>query len=82
MVWSSKENLWNRDTGNGTLELNFKGEGCTGCSRRECSTNILQEIKNTQNSWHDVKKEDTGDFFPTDSYKTETMPAEGSHFTD
>jgi hypothetical protein len=29
MVWSSKQNLWNRDTGNGTLELNFKGKGCT-----------------------------------------------------
>lgn len=30
MVWSSKQNLQNRDTGNGTLELNFTGKGCTG----------------------------------------------------
>jgi hypothetical protein len=45
-------------------------------------------VKKTENSWHEVKKgrlwkgEDTGDFYPTDSYKMETMPAEGSHFTD
>jgi len=82
MVWSSKQNLQNRDTGNGTLELNFKGKGCTGWSRRECFSNILEEVKKTRNSWHEVKKEDTGDVFPNDSYKMETMPAEGSHFTD
>jgi hypothetical protein len=28
------------------------------------------------------KGEDNKDFPPTDSYKMETMPAEGSHFTD
>jgi len=41
----------------------------------------MEEVKKTGNSWHEVKKEDTGDVFP-DSYKMETMPAEGSHLTD
>jgi len=82
MVWSSKQNLWNTDSWNGTLELNFKGKGCTGWSRRECSSNILEEVNKTGNSCHAVKKEDTRDFFRTDSYKMETMPAGRSNFTD
>jgi len=56
MVWSSKQNLWKRDTGNSTIELNFKGKGCTGWSRTECFSNILEEVKKTGNSWHEVKR--------------------------
>jgi hypothetical protein len=55
---------------------------------RRCFNNILETVKKTGNSWQEIKKErlwkreDTGDFSSTDPYKMETMPAEGSHFTD